>query len=93
MEENDLLRSFLSIRPGDVTLYSKIDPLAQNLYFKFPIVAIDVITIGNLPKDTPPPDSLEMAKVNRLKHHLNHECKKYDRPNQKMRKLWQVGSQ
>jgi len=58
MEETDLLPSFPSIRPGDITLQSNSDPLAKNLNFKFPIVAIDVTTIGNQPNDTTIPDTL-----------------------------------
>ena len=62
MEETDLLPSFPSIRPGDITLHSNIDPLAKNLNFKFPIVVIDVTTIGNQPNDTTIPDTLKKGQ-------------------------------
>ena len=91
MEETDLLPSFPSIRPGDITLHSNCDPLTKNLKFKFPIVAIDVTTIGNQSKETITPETLKKATTNRLKHHLKHECKKYDRPNQKIEKIMTSG--
>ena len=47
--------------------------------------------IGNQPKDTTIPETLKQATTNRLKYHLNHKCKKYDRPNQKIEKIMTSG--
>jgi len=81
-EAENLLPSYPSIRPGDVTLHSGTHPFEHQLNFKAPITAIDCTMIGPQDKCHAQPSCLKEAQNNRLKHHLLNEMKKYDRPPQ-----------
>ena len=81
-EAENLLPSYPSIRPGDVTLHTGTHPFEHQLNFKAPITAIDCTMIGPQNKCHSHPTCLKEATNNRLKHHLHNEMKKYDRPTQ-----------
>ena len=91
LEEPDLLPSFPSLRPGDVTLHSNTDPLTNLLNYKPPLTAIDCTFISTLPTKMSAPTCLKTANNNRIKHHLHCESKKYNRPAQKVAKIMTSG--
>ena len=85
MEDIGILPSYPSLRPGDVLLHSSSNPLQNQLNFKSPITAIDITTIGHQPPCMESPSTLKETNDNSLKHHLDQESKKYNRPAQKIR--------
>ena len=66
MEDEGLLPTYPSLRPGDVTLHSACNPLQNQLNFRPPITAIDITTIGHQPPSMQSPSSLKEATDNRL---------------------------
>lgn len=75
LEEPDLLPSFHSLRPDDITLHSNIDPLSNILNFKSQGNDIDCAIIRILLTRKTTPSSLQTANNNMLKHHLRRESK------------------
>ena len=84
MEEEGLLPSFPTLRPGDVTLHRSLDPLSSHINHKPPVTAIDCTMILSLPLASLAPTSLAHATATHAAHHIACKGRKYNRPPQKL---------
>ena len=78
-EESDLLPSFPSLRPADISIHQDDNPL--NRYFRKnnPITAIDCTFTGAPAKKEQAHNTYTQCKDNFINLHLKYEAKKYNR--------------
>ena len=78
-EETDLLPSFPSLRPADISIHSSDNPLTKYFRKSHPITAIDCTFTGAATKKQLTQTNYDQTVNNFTNLHLKYEAKKYNR--------------